>query len=123
MSSDVAKEVDSFTNDKEEEDEFSFLDDDTVELGVTPKSVLPIQGEDEEIKEEASKKESDDTKVTNSMAEKEIKEDVDEEDVSYSSALAEEEDPEEKELMADVESDEPELTEEEIRQNLKYWKN
>ena len=123
MSSDVAKEVDSFTNDKEEEDEFSFLDDDTVELGVTPKSVLPIQGEDEEIKEEASKKESDDTKVTNSMAEKEIKEDVDEEDVSYSSALAEEEDPEEKELMADVESDEPELTEEEIRELSQQYKS
>ena len=123
MSSDVAKEVDSFTNDKEEEDEFSFLDDDTVELGVTPKSVLPIQGEDEEIKEEASKKESDDTKVTNSMAEKEIKEDVDEEDVSYSSALAEEEDPEEKELMADVESDEPELTEEEIRALSQQYKS
>ena len=123
MSSDVAKEVDSFTNDKEEEDEFSFLDDDTVELGVTPKSVLPIQGEDEEITEEASKKESDDTKVTNSMAEKEIKEDVDEEDVSYSSALAEEEDPEEKELMADVESDEPELTEEEIRQLSQQYKS
>ena len=123
MSSDVAKEVDSFTNDKEEEDEFSFLDDDTVELGVTPKSVLPIQGEDEEIKEEASKKESDDTKVTNSMAEKEIKEDVDEEDVSYSSALAEEEDPEEKELMADVESDEPELTDEEIRALSQQYKS
>lgn len=123
MSSDVAKEVDSFTNDKEEEDEFSFLDDDTVELGVTPKSVLPIQGEDEEIKEEASKKESDDTKVTNSMAEKEIKEDVDEEDVSYSSALAEEEDPEEKELMADVESDEPELSDEEIRALSQQYKS
>ena len=54
MSSDVAKEVDSFTNDKEEEDEFSFLDDDTVELELLLESVLPIQGEDEEIKEEAS---------------------------------------------------------------------
>lgn len=123
MSSDVAKEVDSFTNDKDDEDDLSFLDDDTVELGSSPKSVLPIQGEDEEIKEEASKKESDDTKVSESMKEKEIKEDnIDEEDVSYTSALTEEEDPEEKELMADVESDEPDLSDDEIRELSQNYK-
>ena len=119
MSSDVAKEVDSFTSKEDEDDDLSLFDDDSVELGVSPKSALPMQGyaEDEEIKEEASKKEADDTKVSNSMAEKEIKEDTtDEEDVTYNAALAEEEDPEEKELMADVESDEPELTDEEIKE-------